>query len=173
MQSTIHHTAPVQSIVKVSKGGRYVQRIPALIDERRQDSQQWDNIHFHEKRGHGAQGTRRAHTNERKTHPNWSPRRPGAIPHTTNPTMRTMATTLAIKKSQTSIRAGKQCIWPTINRTGSEMDARSMRVPSQVNMAKGNKSRKLCGMANPCLTQRQQVLSGYRQNIKRAYESDV
>ena len=84
-----------------------------------------------------------------------------------------MATTSAVKESQTGIRAGKQCIQPTINRTGGEMDARSMQVPSQVNMAKGNKSRKLRGMANPHRTQRQQVLSRYGLNTKRAYESDA
>ena len=35
------------------------------------------------------------------------------------------------------------------------MDARSMRIPSQVNMAEDNKSRKLCQMADPHQTQRQ------------------
>ena len=53
------------------------------------------------------------------------------------------------------------------------MDACSMQVPSQVNMAKGNKSRKLRGMANPHQTQRQQELPGYGQNTKRAYASDA
>ena len=114
-----------------------------------------------------------AHTGERKTHPDRSPRQPGPLLHTTNPTTRTMATTMAIKEIQTVIRTSKQHIQSTINKTCCEMDAQGIRIPSKVNMAECNINRKLFWMANPHQTQRQQVLPKYGKNTKSSYESDA
>ena len=84
-----------------------------------------------------------------------------------------MVTTTAIKEIQAGIRKNNQRIGSNINGTGCEMDARGMRIPSKVNMAKGNTSRKLCLMANPNQTQRQQILPRHEQNSKRAHESNA
>ena len=61
MQSRIFHAAPVPHNVHVSKDSRQVHRIPALINECGQNSRQWNDIHLHEKRCHGAQRTGRTH----------------------------------------------------------------------------------------------------------------
>ena len=162
----ICHTAPVPNNVHVSKDSQYIYRITALTNECGKNSRQQNDIHLHKKRCHGAQRTRRTHQNERETYPDRSPRQPWLVPHSTNSTTWAMATTKTIKESLACIRASKQRIRFTINGTGCEMDARGMRIPSKFNMAKGNKSRKLCWMVNPHQTQRQQILPRHKQMPK-------
>ena len=60
-----------------------------------------------------------------------------------------MATKNAIQKGLTRARKGQQCVQSTIHRTGNKMDARSVRVPSQINVAQGHRRRKLHRVATP------------------------
>ena len=100
-------------------------------------------------RRYSAQGTGRTHQNERKTYSNRSSRWPWPIPHSTDTTTRAMAYTMTIKESPACIGASKQRIRFTINGTGCNMDARGMRISSEIDMAESNKSRELCRVANP------------------------
>ena len=70
-----------------------------------------------------------------------------------------MATKGAQEASHTKIAAGKQRVRPTFNRTRNKMDACSVWVPSQINMAQGNQSRQFHWMAITHREKCQQILS--------------
>ena len=170
MQSKIFHVAPFPNNVHVGKDSQYVHRIPALANERRQNSRRQNDIHINEKQCHGAQRTGRTNQNERENYPNRSLRWPRPIPYSTNSTTWAMATTKTIKESPTCTGASKQRIWFTINGTSCKMDARGMRISSKINMVESNKVRELCRVAYTNLTFNRQILPWHKQNSKRAYE---
>ena len=53
------------------------------------------------------------------------------------------------------------------------MDACSTRIPSRVNMDKGNQSGQFCGLASPHQAQRHQILPGHQRDSKRAHEPNT
>jgi hypothetical protein len=70
------------------------------------------------------------------------------IPHTTSATERTLASTETLNKSQANTTNSQQRLQPAVHQTGNKMNARSMRIPSKINVAQSNQSSKLHWMAN-------------------------
>ena len=84
-----------------------------------------------------------------------------------------MATKNPIQKSSTRARKSKQCVQSTIHRTRNKMDARSMQIPSQINVAQGNSSRELHRLATPQHAECEKILPRNNGNTKRAYEPNA
>ena len=81
-----------------------------------------------------------------------------------------MATKNPIQKGTTRARKGKQCVLSAVHRTRNKMDACSIQIPSEINVAQGHSSKKLHRLVTPQRAECEKILPRNNGNTKGAYE---
>ena len=121
---------------------------PTSIMSVRKNSQWWQDINFHQRRGRSSRQHSCPNHMQKQTTLHWSKWQTRALPHSTSATSWTMAATTPFKESMPCNQPGKQRLWPPIHRTSNKMDALCLCIPIQVHMDTRHQSGQLCGMVN-------------------------
>jgi hypothetical protein len=108
-----------------------------------------------------------------RSHSHWQLRQAGQIQNTTRTKLRKLATEATNKALQEISPTGQQCLRPPLYRRSNQVDACGLWVPSQINMTRGGKGRKLHRLAAPHRTEPQQILPGNHRNPKMAHDSNT
>ena len=158
MQSKECHTTSLPTIINIGNNSRHIHQLPHITNNCRKNFRQRHHLHIHKNRSYSTQRNRCTHQMQRGATTHRSTGRAWTIPHSTDSKKMTMATKNPIQKGSTRTRKGKQCVQSTVHRKMNEMDARSVQVPSQINVAQGHCSRKLHRVATPQRAECKKVL---------------